>query len=170
MGASESSREQPETYKTEAQRQAREDIEAAFGEWQPHERQYPLNWTSDEMLSYWTEAMFDNDRGIRYSQEYADAIEALLPAMLEAERSRFEQRAAQYWIARIGLPGSAHFSYSVHGDEESARKAIAEFCESAETLSERETARSSTVMQGNTCLWDTFRSGKCIYIGLLEQL
>lgn len=156
---------------TPARRQAQEDIEAAFSEWQPHDRQFPLHWTADEMLSYWTEAAVDDDIGrVRLSEEYAEAIEDLLPSLLREEREGFERQAAQYWIARRGLPGSEHFSYSIHDNEASARVFLALFADEAETVSERETVRLSAVMRGDACIWDVFRSGKCIYVELLKLL
>ena len=151
--------------RTESEEQAREDIAAAFAEW---DREYPLRWTEEEMIDYWTRerSMDERDDTIRARAAWATAIERLLPTMLETERKAFEQRAAAYHVARVGLPGTQSFSYTVHEDVEAAHDAI----EASESDASRSTARDSAVMTGSSCLWDTWQDGRLIYRELVARL
>lgn len=149
----------------ECEEQARKDIAAAFAEW---DRKYPLRWTEEEMIDYWTRerSMDERDDTIRARAAWATAIERLLPTMLETERKAFEQRAAAYHVARVGLPGTQSFSYTVHEDVEAAHDAI----EASESDASRSTARDSAVMTGSSCLWDTWQDGRLIYRELVARL
>lgn len=153
----------------ECEEQAREDIAAAFSDW---DREYPLAWTADEMVDYWTSerAMDDRAATIRERREYANAVEHILPGMLDIDRKAFEQRAAACYVATISLPGSSQFSYSVHDSEDAAHEAIEAFERDADTEELRNAARQSAVLRGQRCLWDTWQDGRLIYSDLLRML
>lgn len=151
--------------RTESEEQAREDIAAAFAEW---DREFPLSWDAEEMVDYWTSNRSLDARAdaIRNRSTYTQAVERILPAMLETERKGWEQRAAAYHVARIGLPGSSTFSYSVHTDLEAAHDAL----DVVENDTMRSAARDRAVMSGARCLWDTWRDGRLVYRDLLRLL
>lgn len=155
--------------KRECEKQASEDIAAAFGEW---DRERPLAWTADELVSYWTDERDSDERAatIRDRREYARAVERILPGMLATERLGFEQRAAAYYVARISLPGSARFSYSVHDSADAAGEVIEAFEREADTEELRNAARQSSVLSGPACLWDTYQDGRLIYADLVRAL
>lgn len=155
--------------KRECEDRARDDIAVAFGEW---DREYPLTWTADEMASYWTDErdMDERAEAIRERGEYRAAIERILPRMLEIEQQGFEQRAVAYWVARVSLPGTQSFGYTVHDSEDEAQAAIDEFNASAETEADRQAARQSAVVRGDRCLWDTWQDGRLIYGRLVQSL
>lgn len=153
----------------ECEEQAREDIAAAFGEW---DRSRPIAWTADEMASYWTDERGMDERAavIRDRREYTAAIERILPRQLATERKGFEQRAVAVWVARRSLPGTQAFGYTVCGSEEEAQAIVDADAASAETEADRQAARQSAVVRGDRCLWDTYQDGRLIYADLVRAL
>lgn len=155
--------------KRECEERAREDIAAAFGEW---DRECPLSWTADEMVCYSTDGNSMDERAsiIRARVEYGTAVERILPAMLATERQAFEQRAVAHWVARVSLPGTQSFGYTVHDSEDEAQAVIDELEASADTEADRQAARQSAVVRGDRCLWDTWQDGRLIYADLVRAL
>lgn len=153
----------------ECEEQAREDIAAALNEW---DRSRPLAWTSDEMVSFWTDERDHDKRAatIRDRSEYAAAVERLLPKQIETDRRGFEQRAGAFWIARFDYPGARDFSFVVCESEGEARGLVVEAAEEAETVQERERAARSAAVCADKVLWETYLDGKLVYADLLRAL
>lgn len=137
---------------------ARDRIDSYLGLW---DKRTPLVCAPEHVIAHFADPSKPD------TPAYVEAVTRLVPRMLRDARRGYELRASRYWVARIGLPGMATFSYSLHSSEEEAEEAVTDYRSRAETARELETARVSIVCNASSVLWDTWTDGTLIYRDLL---
>jgi hypothetical protein len=148
----------------EAERLAKEDVAESIQYWRDRaEKLWPL--TAEVARPY-----VDEEYPPRQMPEYWAALQRELEDRIEEVRSEYAGRAAQYWVARRGLPGSHYFEYEVCASEEEAQTLVDKWRSEASSQAELEAARQGSVIRGSECLWDVWANGRLIYRRLFEVI